>query len=275
MDYNKLKEKTLIEKIIELLPYVVPFVIIVSAVVYFYNMYNKNNTTNTNNTNNTNNINNTTPQVMNLPDNVPKTVINGEYYDYKSLDINPIITILPAKVYNTITEVKGAVVSKTLANDDYKNVVFTGSDKATIITEDMIPEINTNHTPKQTIEFVWTDVNSGKCYVPELFHKDNYLITLGECSGDNAKYQWEDGFIKHINTNKYLQTWNNNDYPAENEGILLTNMENYQRAEKRQFDFIQSGNNLTSAKIVHRPSEKCILPKVGTNGKVLLSVKKC
>ena len=273
MNYKKLKKQ-----FTKLLPIIVliVFVVLVLVAVYMY-INNKINitdyipTTNTNNTNNTNN----TPQVMNLLDNVPKTVTNGEYYDYKNININPVITILPAKIYDTKTEVKGAVVSKTLAGDDYKNVVFTGSDKATIITEDMIPPINTNHTPKEIMEFVWTDVNSGKCYVPELFHKDNYLITLGECSGDNAKYQWEDGFIKHINTNKYLQTWNNNDMPAENEGILLTNMENYQRAEKRQFDFIQSGNNLTSAKIVHRPSEKCILPKIGTNGKVLLSVKKC
>lgn len=272
MDNNTFKEQTLKKQFIELLPYIVPFVLIVLALVYLYYMNNK---TNTNNTMNTMNTNNTMSPVMNLPDNTPKTVTNGEYYDYKNIDINPIITILPAKVYNTMTEIKGAVVSQKLAGDDYKNVVFTGSDKATIITEDMIPPINTNHTPKETMEFVWTDVKSGKCYVPELFNKDNYLITLGDCSGNNAKYQWEDGFIKHINTNKYLQTWNNNDYPAENEGILLTNMLDYQRAEKRQFDFIQSGNNLTSAKIVHRPSEKCILPKVGTNGKVLLSVKKC
>lgn len=143
----------------------------------------------------------------------------------------------------------------------------------------MIPNFNTNQNTSQiqTIQFIWTDVNSGKCYVPLKIGKDYDKIVLGDCSGNNAKYQWEDGFIKHINSGRYLQTWNNNDLPQENEGILLTEMNDIDRAEKRQFDFEQSNtdNNLLNAKIIHRPSGKCVLPKIGLDGQVLLSVKNC
>jgi hypothetical protein len=53
----------------------------------------------------------------------------------------------------------------------------------------------------------------------------------------------------------------------------LSKIQDSDQTSKRQFDFIQSGNNSSNAKIIHRPSEKCVLPKIGTNGKVLLSVK--
>jgi hypothetical protein len=215
-------------------------------------------------------------QMVEISDDTPKTITNGKYYDYSKVNIKPTITILPAKIYDTITEIKGSVTSDVLASNDYnsKYVVYSGSDKATIITPDMIPKFNTKELPKQSIEFIWTDVNSGKCYVPENISKDLDKIVLADCFGNNANYIWEDGFIKHVNSNRYLQTWNNKDMPEENESLSLSKMENYQRTVSRQFDFIQSGDNLTNAKIIHRPSEsgKCIVPNVGTNGKVLLSL---
>lgn len=247
------------------------FVIGLLGYIYFFNG-NKTNVT-PDNTPKTN----IASRVIESPDDKPKTVTNGEYYDYSKIDIKPTITILPAKILDTITEIKGSVVSNILASNDYnsKYVMYSGTDKATVITPDMIPNFNTKELPRQTIEFIWTDVNSGKCYIPKYVDRNNDKIVLGDCSGNNANYRWEDGYIKHINSNRYLQTWNNNDLPKEDEGLLLTKMEDYERAEKRQFDFIQSGNNLLNAKIIHRPSEKCILPKVSTDGKVILSVKSC
>jgi hypothetical protein len=268
------------------------FVIGLLIYIYFFNgndngngNVNRNANRNTNSNTNTNSrtISNSNgpktdipSQMVEISDGTPKIITNGEYYDYSKINIKPTITILPAKIYDTITEIKGSVTSDVLASNDYnsKYVVYSGSDQATIITPDMIPNFNTKELPKQTIEFIWTDVNSGKCYVPEYFSIDLDKIVLSNCSGNNANYRWEDGFIKHVNSGKYLQTWNNNDMPEENESLSLSKMENYQRTASRQFDFIQSGDNLTNAKIIHRPREsgKCIVPNVGTNGKVLLSL---
>jgi hypothetical protein len=281
MESNKLQTKPYNSKDIII---AILVIILVIGLIYMYFFNGNSNASNVLLTSNPSNIllgflapkTNIASRVTDLSDNdnTPKTTTNGEYYDYSKIDIKPTITILPAKIYDTITEIKGSVVSDTLASDDYnsKYVVYSGTDKATVITPDMIPNFNTKELPKQTIEFIWADVNSGKCYVPEYFSRDLDKIVLGDCSGNNANYRWEDGFIKHVNSNRYLQTWNNNDLPEENEGLLLSKMEDYQRAEKRKFDFIQSGNNLTNAKIIHRPSEKCVLPTIGTNGKVLLSV---
>ena len=265
------------------------FVIGLLVYIYFFNgNTNTNSNTNSNaNSNanrianriaisNTNSNSNEPIQMVEISDDTPKIITNGEYYDYSKINIKPTITILPAKIYDTITEIKGSVTSDVLASNDYnsKYVVYSGSDKATIITPDMIPNFNTKELPKQTIEFIWTDVNSGKCYVPEYLSMDLDKIVLSNCSGNNANYIWEDGFIKHVKSDRYLQTWNNNDMPDENEGLLLSKMEDYQRTESRQFDFIQTGDNLTNAKIIHRPrsSRKCVVPNVGTNGKVLLTL---
>jgi hypothetical protein len=209
-----------------------------------------------------------------------ETQTNGEYYDYSKIDIKPTITILPAKIYDVITEIKGSVVSNTLASDDYNNnyVIYSGTDKATIITPDMIPKFNTKDTPRQTIDFIWSDVNSGKCYVPEYFTRDHDKIVLKDCSGNFANYSWEDGLIKHINSNKYVQTWNNEDLPTENDGLLLSKIDNLDKEKtlnRRKFDFIQSGDNLSNTKIIHQYSGLCVLPKVAIDGKVLLSVKSC
>jgi hypothetical protein len=223
-----------------------------------------------------------------------KTETNGEYYDYSKINIKPTITILPAKIYDTITEIKGSVQSTTLASDEYnKNyVVFSGSDKATVITPDMIPKFNTQVIPKQTIDFVWTDVNSGKCYIPEKDTRAFYKIILGDCSGNNANYRWEDGLIKHIGLSTpatadtpeisiYVQTKNNTGFPKEDESLTLSrvyDVKNEMMFDRRKFDFIQTGDNLSNTKIIHRGDsdlELCVLPKIESNGKVVLSVNKC
>ena len=267
--------------------------IIILIYMYFFNGKGKinisNSDINSNSNINSNDINNDNDlksnvvwKVRELEEDVPKTITNGEYYDYSKINIKPTITILPAKIYDTITEIKGSVQSTTLASDEYNNnyVVFSGSDKATIITPDMIPNFNTKIIPKQTIEFVWTDVNSGKCYVPELFKKVFYKMILGDCSGNNANYRWEDGFIKHVNTDTYVQTNSNNETVDEDveERLLLSkvdNMQNEMLFQRRLFDFIQTGDNLSNTKIIHRSTGRCVVPNVESNGKVVLSVSKC
>ncbi len=260
--------------------------------MYFFNGKNNinissNSNSNSNSNDNSNLIDNSNDlksnvvwKVREVEEDVPKTITNGEYYDYSKINIKPTITILPAKIYDTITEIKGSVTSNTLASDEYnKNyVVFSGSDKATVITPDMIPNFNTKKIPKQSIEFVWTDVNSGKCYVPELFKKVFYKMVLGDCSGNNANYRWEDGFIKHVNTDTYVQTWSNNETVEDDleENLLLSKVDNMKDEilfQRRLFDFIQSGDNLSKTKIIHRSTERCVVPNIESNGKVILSVR--
>ena len=210
----------------------------------------------------------------------PKTVRNGEI-DENKVVINPTITILQAKIYETKTEIKDSIVSTTLASDDYnsKYKVFSSTDKATILTADMIPNFNTNakEAPKQIIEFKWTDPNTGKCFIPEFLNKNGDIIVLGDCSGNNANYQWEDGLIKHINSNRYLRTLSDYTIPTDNEILLLTILPEKSSSgfKTRKFDFVQSNSNSLDVKIIHRDSEKCIFPKTGSNGKVLLCVQKC
>lgn len=253
---------------------------------------NSNSNINSNDINNDNDLkSNVVWKVREAEEDLPKTVTNGEYYDYSKINIKPTITILPAKIYDTITEIKGSVQSTTLASDEYnKNyVVFSGSDKATVITPDMIPKFNTQVIPKQTIDFVWTDVNSGKCYIPEKDGRVFNKIILGDCSGNNANYRWEDGLIKHIGLSSpatadtpeigiYVQTKNNTDDPKEDESLTLSrvyDVKNEMMFDRRKFDFIQTGDNLSNTKIIHRYSEMCVLPKIESNGKVVLSVNKC
>jgi hypothetical protein len=273
IDPNKLKKIMLISAGIIGLIIIVLFVFIN---IFNGNTSKKNNASNNNTQGNTAR-NNIASQYIESSDDTPKIRTNGEYYDYSKIDIRPTITILPAKILDTITEIKGSVVSNTLANDDYNNnyVIYSGTDKATVITPDMIPNFNTKDTPTKTIEFIWTDINSGKCYIPEYLDRNHDKIVLGECSGNNANYSWEDGFIRHVNSNRYIQTWNNEDLPTENDGLLLSKIDNLseeKKLQRRKFDFIQSGNNLSNAKIIHQYSEKCVFPNVGTNGKVLLSI---
>ena len=276
--------------------------IIILIYMYFFNGKGKinisNSDINSNSNINSNDINNDNDlksnvvwKVRELEEDVPKTITNGEYYDYSKINIKPTITILPAKIYDTITEIKGSVQSTTLASDEYnKNyVVFSGSDKATVITPDMIPKFNTQVIPKQTIDFVWTDVNSGKCYIPEKDGRVFNKIILGDCSGNNANYRWEDGLIKHIGLSSpatadtpeigiYVQTKNNTDDPKEDESLTLSrvyDVKNEMMFDRRKFDFIQTGDNLSNTKIIHRYSEMCVLPKIESNGKVVLSVNKC
>jgi hypothetical protein len=273
MDTNNTKNTKNINNTDSLKVLIVLLIIFFAFILFIFNTSN----VISNTISNAMNASSSTQQLTPSGDNIYNTVSNGEYYDYSKLNIQPTITILPAKIYDNITEIEGSIISSTLASDEYNNYyrIYSSTDKATILTPDMIPKINTKEIPKEIIEFIWTDVNSGKCYIPEYFSRNYDKVVLGDCSGNNAKYAWEDGFIKHNNSNRYLQTWDDNDNPQEGDAVSLSNMEDINRAEKRKFDFIQTANSSSGTKIIHRPSEKCVLPKIGTDGKVLLSVKKC
>ena len=258
--------------------------------LYIYNPSNTNVQINPNNPSNTYVPSNTNvPSNTYIPSNIedgsgyyekPKTVRNGEI-DENKVVINPTITILQAKIYKTESGIKDSIISNTLASDDYnsKYVIFSSTDKATILTADMIPNFNTNtkQAPKQIIEFKWTDPNTGKCFIPEFLNKNGDIIVLGDCSGNNANYQWEDGLIKHINSNRYLRTLSDFTIPTDNEILLLTKLpeKSDDDFKTRKFDFVQSDSNSLDVKIIHRDSSKCIFPKIGSNGKVLLCVQKC
>ena len=230
---------------------------------------------------------------------------NGQYYDYSKLNIKPTITFAPPIIINVPPIIKGGIVSTTLASEEYnKNYrLFSGTDKATVITQDMIaikynklkPKVLTDLETNDNI-FEWKD--GDKCYIPDNYEpekndykrdrnnniKDSYIV-LGECNKNNAKYKIINGYIQHIDTNKYLKPGSNNDNPSKYENLILSNLmhkeiiikddqnndqkltfptvfiENEPEIEKMQFFY---ENN----KLIHKSSEYCVAPLCLSNNTI-------
>jgi hypothetical protein len=243
-------------------------ILIVSILVLGYFIINQDISTNTN-TNINYNVQQNQQSFNEQVENKLEIVTDNDSEYHEIPVINPTINILPAEKYDIINQnIIGGVQSTTRVGDVYNSASqrISGSDYGTVYTSDMVPKFDTPKEPEKIIDFVWSDIKSGKCYIPILFRGDYSRILLKDCSENYAKYRWINGSIQHIMSGNYLRTWNNSDLP-ENDETLAATPEKINE-DRAKFDFLPNGN------IIHRTSQMCIQPKV-SNGNILLSLKNC
>ena len=230
---------------------------------------------------------------------------NGQYYDYSKLNIKPTITFVPPVIINVPPIIKGSIVSTTLASEEYnKNYrIYSGTDVATVVTQDSIPTQYNKLKPKVLIDlgtndniFEWKD--GDKCYIPDNYipEKNDYkrdrnnnikdaYIVLGECNKNNAKYKIINGYIQHIDTNKYLKPSSNNDNPSKYENLILSNLEPNNIIMKNENNedikltvpkvFIENNSDIEKMqffyennKLIHKSSEYCVAPLCLSNNTI-------
>ena len=230
---------------------------------------------------------------------------NGQYYDYSKSNIQPKISFAPPIIINVPPIIKGSVISTTLASDEYnKNYrLFSGTDKATVITQDMIGPKYSELKPKAledlgTNDNIFEWKNGDECYIPLNYVpeindykrnrngtiSDSYIV-LGACNKNNAKYKIINGYIQHIDTNKYLRPVSGLDNPLEYDTLILSNLmheeitmkdeenkdqkltfptvfiQNKAEIEKMQF-FYENG------KLIHKSSDYCVAPLCLSNNTI-------
>lgn len=251
----------------------------------------------------------------------PPPSYNGEYYDYSKLNIQPKISFAPPIIIDVPPIIKGSVISTTLASDEYnKNYrIFSGTDVATVITSDMMVKKYNELKPKVledlgTNDNIFEWKNDDKCYIPLNYipeinnyrrsNKDGTIldsyIVLGECNKNNAKYKIINGYIQHIDTNKYLRPVSGLDNPLEYDTLILSNLAHEEitmkdeenKDQKLTFPtvFIKNKDEIekmqfyyNNDKLIHKSSDYCVAPLCSSNktisydcnSKIALSLVDC
>lgn len=245
----------------------------------------------------------TSEQVEEKP---PPPSYNGEYYDYSKSNIQPKISYAPPIIIDVLPIIKGSVISTTLASEEYnKNYrIFSGTDRATVITQDLLATKYTSLKPQVLKDLATNDnifewKNGDKCYIPLNYipeindYKrktnsnkiaDSYII-LGECNKNNAKYKIINGYIQHIDTNKYLRPVSGLDNPLEFEDLILSDLEfeeiimkdEENKDQKLTFPTVFINNKpdiekmqfyYENDKLIHKSSEYCVTPLCPSNKKI-------
>ena len=247
---------------------------------------------------------------------------NVQNFDYSKLNtqsFTPSIIDVPPII-------KGSVISTALASNEYnKNYrLFSDTNKVIVIKQDTIGPKYSELKPKVLEDlgtndniFEWKD--GDKCYIPDNYipEKNDYkrdrnnnikdaYIVLGECNKNNAKYKIINGYIQHIDTNKYLRPISDLNNSSEFQHLILSNLiheeitmkdeENKDQKltfptvfiKKKSKDIygkdIEENNDIEkiqfyfeNGKLKHKTSDYCITPysNSNSNSNIILSLVDC